>query len=164
VLALWRDPAAVAAHFAVSARWSYPFLVLWPLGFLPLLAPRALLPALPYLVINLISTFPTTVEMYSHYLTPAVPTLVAATFHGLSRLQQITRSRHVAPTALSALLALAALANWRLGALPWSVTFPHRAFHADARSSQAARTVSHIPEGASVQAPDPLLAHLHARR
>jgi uncharacterized membrane protein len=162
--ALVREPSLVAAHFAEPARWRYPFLVLWPLGFLPVLAPRWLLPAAPFLAINLISAFPTTTQMYSHYLTPAVPTLVAAALQGLEWLRTRYPTQAVAAAGLAALLGLGALASWQLSALPWSRVFPSEAFRVDARSAEAARIVAQIPESASVQAPDPLLPHLSARR
>lgn len=162
--ALVREPGLVVAHFAEPARLSYPLLILWPLGFLPLLAPLQLLPALPYVAINLISTFPTTTEMHSHYLTPAVPPLVAAAFYGLRRLRSWIQVRGFSGYALYGLCALVGLANWQLGALPWSREFPADAFRVDAQTLQARRTVALIPDDSSVQAPDPLLPHLYARR
>ena len=163
VRALWNEPSLVLSHFAEPARWRYPLMVLWPLGFLPLCSPLLLLPALPFIAINLISTFPTSTEMYSHYLTPAVPTLVAAAFQGLAHLQHRLAIPGGSSAALSALLGLGALASWQMSALPWAKTFPEAAFRVDARTSEAARVVAEIPDGASVQAPDPLLPHLSTR-
>jgi uncharacterized membrane protein len=168
--ALLHEPSLVAAHFSHAARWQYPFLILWPLGLLPLCSPLWLLPAAPFVLINMISVFPTSIEMYSHYLTPAVPSLVAATFDGLARLSRLWRThgwlgpQPIASLGLSGLLVLSALANWQLAALPWSKAFPRTALRVDARSYEAARIVAQIPEGASVQAPDPLLPHLVTRR
>jgi len=164
VRALWNDPALVLSHFAEPARWRYPLLILWPLGFLPLCSPLLLLPALPFLAINLISTFPTSTEMYSHYLTPAVPTLVAAAFQGLAHVHRWLATPPMSSVALSGLLGLGALANWQMSALPWAKTFPDSAFQVDARTYEADRILRQIPPDASVQAPDPLLPHLATRR
>lgn len=164
VRALFLEPSLVAAHFAEPQRLRYLLLILWPLGLLPLAAPLWLLPAAPFIAINLISVFPTSVEMYSHYLTPAVPTLVAASFIGLARVQRALPQQPVASVALCGLLGLVAVANWQLAAFPWSKTFPRDAFRVDTRAYEAARIVAQIPDGASVQAPDALLPHLIARR
>jgi uncharacterized membrane protein len=163
-VALFQKPQLVLDHLLEPRRLSYLPRVLWPLCLLPLLSVRWLLPALPFIAINLISTFPTTLELYSHYLTPAVPTLIVAALDGLRNLRtRLNRLGEYAPVGLSALLACGLLANVQSGGLPWSASFDRSAFSADALSAQAARVVAAIPEQASVQAPDPLLAHLSAR-
>jgi uncharacterized membrane protein len=162
--ALLTEPQLVAAHFAAPARLWYPLSILWPLGLLPLLGARFLLPALPFIAINMISVFPTSTQMYSHYLTPAVPSLVAAAFEGLAQLRRRLNAPRVPAFALSALLGLGAVANWQLAALPWSRGFPRAALRVEDRSYEAARILAQIPDGASVQAPDALLPHLSTRR
>jgi hypothetical protein len=165
VRALSDGPARVwSNHFAEPARLRYLLLILWPLGFLPLCSPLLLLPALPILAINLISTSPASVEMQSHDLTPAVPTLVAAAFQGLAHVHRWLSTPPMSSVALAGLLGLAGLANWQMSALPWARTFPHAAFQHDARSNEATRIVHQIPMAASVQAPDALLPHLSTRR
>jgi hypothetical protein len=124
---------------------------------------RWLLPALPFIAINLISTFPTTLELYSHYLTPAVPSLIVAALEGLSGLRARPQLADKLPYGLAALLACGLLANVQSGGLPWSNTFERAAFSPDVQSAEAARVVDVIPAAASVQAPDPLLSHLIAR-
>lgn len=151
-------PAAVLEHFSAPARLSYLPRVLLPLALLPLLRPRLLLPALPTLALNLLSSFPTTTELYSHYLCPALPALVYAALdaaHGL-------RGR-LGAAALAPPLASVAIASALLGGLPWSRDFPAADFTADARTRARREVLRHIPAGASVQAPDPLLPHLAER-
>lgn len=146
------DPAAVLAHLAAPVRWSYPLRVLAPLALLPLLGWRWLLPAAPLLAINLLSHFPTTTNLDSHYLTPALPFLVAAALAGLSRL------RRRGP----ALVALAACLGITLGTQGVAPDSPD--FRWDARSAASARVVAAIGEAPrSLQAPDPLLPHLAER-
>lgn len=163
VSTLLHDPAIVRDHFFAPAKFWYVPKLLLPLALLPLLAPRWLLFALPFLAINSISSFPTTVEFYSHYLTPAVPALVAGAIAGLSNLITRARQPRIAQAAPALLLACLAIASWRNGGLPWSRDFDGAAFVADANTGEAARTVAAISALGSVQAPDPLLPHLAER-
>jgi uncharacterized membrane protein len=163
VRALFTQPRLVRDHVFELRRVLYLPNLLLPLAFLPLLAPRWLLPTLPFLAINLISTFPTTLELYSHYLTPAVPMLVVAAIDGLAALSARRPGRRVALGGLVLMLGLSLLSNVRSGGLPWSREYDAGAFTVDARSKQAARIIEAIPSTASVQAPDPLLPHLAER-
>jgi hypothetical protein len=110
-----------------------------------------------------VSVFPTTVEMYSHYLTPAVPALIVSALEGLAWLSARVHWRPLPAFGHASLLLFALVANWQSGGLPWSRTFDAQAFRMDASSRQAARVVQAIPEDASVQAPDALLPHVIAR-
>ena len=154
--ALFTEPAKVFAHFGVRERMLYLPRVLAPLSFFPLRSPRLLLPALPYLALNLVSAFPTADEQYSHYLTPAVPALLVAGIVGAAEV----RARFVRATALIALC----IAHYALGGSPLSRDFDRAAFREDEATRAARRVLAQIPEHASVQAPDPLLPHLAERR
>lgn len=131
--------------------------VLAPLAFLPLLAPRLALPALPVLAIAFFSRFPTTVELYSHYLTLAIPPLVAAALVGASVVRGWLPKR-LGPLAPAA-LAATAIAGWVLvGQSPIA-----KAFRADEDTVARRIILESIPDGASVQAPGPFLPHLVER-
>lgn len=152
-------PGRVIEHFAAPERLSYLPRVLAPLLLLPLAAPGYLAVALPPIALNLLSQFPDSSELSSHYLTTAVPALVMAAMAGLHRIA--ARARRLAPLALvPPALAASALA----GGLPWSRDFEAAAFRADAATRARSAVLARIPEGASVQAPDPLLPHLAERR
>ncbi len=155
VLARWlSEPGVLLGHLAEGKKVTYLARVLMPLALLPpLLGARTLLPALPILAINLASAFPTTANLDSHYLSPALPFLVAAAIHGLAR----TRPSHRRGFAF-AILACAALAYASLGRLP-----NDPAFFSDARTEAARVALDAIPADVSVQAPDPLLPHLAER-
>jgi uncharacterized membrane protein len=161
--ALFDSPWLVIEHLSAPKRLMYLPLILWPLGFLPLFAPRYWLPLLPFIAINLISTFPTTVELYSHYLTLAVPTLVVAALEALKKLTERAQSRRAAVVGLVGMLAIGFAADIKAGGYPWSVSFERAAFVPDEQSAQAERIVAAIRADASVQAPDALLPHLIAR-
>jgi uncharacterized membrane protein len=164
VHALLTRPGDVFAHLAAPERVRYLPMVLAPFAFLPLLGPRALWVALPSLAINLASVFPTTTRIDSHYLTPAVPALAVAAIHGLRALAQRAQvGPSVAPLAY-ATLTVALLAHAIAGGAPWSLDFIARDFVPDARTRAAQSMLVSIPDGGSVQAPDPLLPHLAERR
>jgi uncharacterized membrane protein len=161
--ALIHDPALVRDHFLQPAKlWYLPKLLL-PVALLPLLAPRWLLFGVPFLAINLISSFPTTPEFYSHYLTPAVPAIVIAAIDGLSVLVKFFETQRVRHVAFATLFACLSFASWRNGGLPWSRDFDATAFVPDAFTAEARRTVAAIAPLGSVQAPDALLPHLAER-
>jgi uncharacterized membrane protein len=150
---LVNDPAKVLAHF--RARLGYVPRVLAPLSFFSLRAPRLLLPALPYLALNMLSAFPTADEQYSHYLTPALPALLVSGLVGVSEV----RAKFPRMTWFAAL----AIAHFAFGGSPLSRDFDRSAFLADDATLAGRRVLARIPEGASVQAPDALLPHLAER-
>ncbi len=160
---LAHDPARVWAHFAKPERLLYLPHLLAPLCFFALRAPRLLLPALPYVALNLLSEFPTTLEQYSHYLSPAVPAIVVASVVGFALI--VRDMGRWARALLGAVWGLAlAVASYRFGGLPWSRDFDAPAFRADAATDAARAVLARIPAGASVQAPDALLPHLVERK
>lgn len=150
---LFRDPDRVVSHF--RERLSYLPRVLAPLSFFSLRAPRLLLPALPYLALNLLSGFPTADEQYSHYLTPAVPALLVSGVVGVTAVNK----------SFLRLLWFATLgiAHHAFGGSPLSRDFERTAFFADARTAAARQVLARIPRDASVQAPEALLPHLAER-
>ncbi len=151
---LFREPARVVDHFVAFERASYLPRVLLPLAFLSLRAPWLLLPALPTLAMCLLSAFPTAQQQYSHYLSPALPALIAAAIAGAC-----ASPRFVQGVFFATLLG----GHFLWGGLPLSRDFDRTAFVADANSAAAERVLAQIPEQRSVQAPDPLLPHLVER-
>ena len=90
-------PAGVSAF---ESRYDSPTLdgrdlrylaaLLLPLGLLPLAAPLALLPALPELGLNLLSSTITQTSVKTHYAATAIPALLAATVYGVARVGERT--------------------------------------------------------------------------
>jgi len=175
---LLAHPAALFAHLTAPSRLLYALTVLAPVGLvLPLLAPRWLLPALPVLAVNLVSHFPTTLDLPSHYLTPALPFVLAAAIEGASRLVLRLRETRRAPLMSAAVLVPALIAHVIAGGTPLSRDFPVSAFVRDTFTRDAAQIVAQIEaldrvaiDGApgaapsSVQGPDALLPHLAERK
>jgi uncharacterized membrane protein len=162
---LLHDPMRVWQHFSAIERVRYPLLVLLPLGLLPLCAPRWLLVALPPLALNLLSQFPTSSGLYSHYLTPAVPALVFGAIDGLSVLGARADALGTRARAFGAigLVLASATGSVLAGGLPWSRDFPRADFRTDAATASGRQVLALIAPNNSVQAPDPLLPHLAER-
>jgi len=138
-----------------------------PLAALSLLSPLALLPALPQLALNLLSTTPTQTSIHFHYTATIIPPLFLAAVLGAGRLGRSGRVRHGSLATL--LLAATLVANYRLGAIPlWQHLPGGESLQADAsRVSQhdriADRALELVPAHAAVSSTNSLGAHLSAR-
>ncbi len=155
-------PGALLAHLAAPQRLAYLPTILAPLAFLPLAAPELLLVASPILGVALLSAFPTTTHLDSHYLTPALPMLAAGACVGLARLSE--RWPRLAATRTLGVLAVPLFAAHLVaGGTPMARGFDAGAYAPDANAAVAAEIVALVGPSASVQAPDALLAHFAAR-
>jgi uncharacterized membrane protein len=135
-----------------------------PLAGLCLLAPLALVAALPELALNLLSAAPTQTSIRFHYTAGLIPPLVVAAVLGAKRL-----TRWTMPVAFLVVLT-ALLASYRLGPIPgWRHVPGGERFQATAarvteHDRIAARALELIPKSAVVSATNTLGAHLSARR
>ncbi len=137
-------------HFSTTRRLAWIPLTLAPVAFVSLFAPKWLLATLPVFGVTLLSAFPTTTDLDVHYLTPAVPVIVAAAVAGMRSLPALVRPL-VGAVSFSALLLVG------FGMLDGD------AFKEDARTFDARAAVAHVDDGASVMAPYPLMPHLAER-
>jgi len=142
--------------------------LLLPLALLFLAAPLALVAAVPELALNLLSSTPTQTSIHHHYTSGLIPPLVVASILGAARLARGSRGRGVA--LATAAVAVALVANFRLGAIPlWRAlpggqTYQAYASHVSTHDRIAGRALRLIPDGAVVSASNNLGAHLSARR
>lgn len=135
---------------ALGARdLGYALALLLPLALVPLAAPLALLPALPELGLNVLSSTVTQTSVRTHYAAVTVPALVAAAVYGSARLG--------ARTAY-AVLGAAAAGCVLLGPLG------RVELRADAHDAAARRALALVPDDVAVSATNTLGAHLSARR
>ncbi len=156
IVGLVTNPAALATHLSTSDRLLYLPIVVAPFALLPFLSPSCFLLAAPVLGVALLSDFPTTTCLDSHYLTPALPLLVRGAVHGALRLPD--------PRAGAFGILTAAIVTHAVGgATPVSARFDGGAFTNDARSAGMREMCEAVPPLASVQAPDAMLAHLAER-
>ena len=155
-------PSALFVHLVQAPRLAYVPKVLLPLAFLPLARSRWLLPTVPIIAMNLLSAWPTTTDLDVHYLTPALPFLVAGALDGAGRLSR--RAAHL-PRHLTLLLAVVPpiVGHLIAGGSPLSLDFDARAFTRDANYDAARAIVERVGPDASVQAPYRFLAHFASR-
>ena len=162
------DPTHVLGH-AFSARdLHYLGQLLVPLGGLFMLAPVALIAAVPELGLNLLSKTPTQSSIHFHYTAGLIPPLVVATVLGAGALAR--RLPRVLPWLGPGAVVLAVAANFHLGAIPaWGFlpggeNFQWRAHEITAHDRAAAQAVRLVPAGVVVTANNWLGAHVSARR
>jgi uncharacterized membrane protein len=145
--------------------------LLAPTGFLGLLAPWALLPALPVLAANFLSESAWQQSIHAHYMAPVIPFVWIAAVEGLAWLsRRIARTHPLAhyarPGVLSFfVLAYTGLVSWALSPFP-----PGRAFQlADLYQPSVYEqdldaVLAQVPPGATVCAQSDLHPHLSQRR
>jgi uncharacterized membrane protein len=142
--------------------------LLVPLLALFALAPVALLAALPELALNVLSGNPYQRSIHFHYTAGLIAPLFVASVLGAAAL--VRRRPKLAAVVGPAVLAMAVLSNYWLGALPFWAGFPggsdyqQHAARVTAHDRIAARAAALVPDGAVVSAGNALGAHLSARR
>ncbi|MBI3637659.1 MAG: DUF2079 domain-containing protein [Candidatus Rokubacteria bacterium] len=158
VLRPWRWIAIVLT----PAKLVYLVLLLAPLAFLPLLAPRALLAAVPGLAINLLSLDPKLFNSRAQYQAFILPFLFLAAVEGWARLRarqpQVEAPRGLPATVVTAAFLLSIALTSRtvndLGVRFWRLEAPQRAAYA---------LLAKIPPDAAVSANERLVPHLATR-
>ena len=140
----------------------YLALLLLPFGFVPLLAPRAMLVALPMILLNLLSQHAPMRSFGFHYEALVLPGLFLAFVHGLRRLDGwLPRGRLGVWRALVAagLLLCAGAALWVFqarGSVQWPRSDP-------ALVADAEQVLALVPPAVGVAAPRLLQPHLADR-
>jgi uncharacterized membrane protein len=151
VLRPWRW---VGVAFA-PGKLLYLLVMLLPLGFLPLLAPRALAAAAPALALNLLSIDPVLANFRSQYQAFVLPFLMLAAVDGYARIREWPRAQALVGLGLFASVLLTARTANDLMVTRWRLDAGQRAAHALMRR---------IPGDAPVSANERLAPHLATRR
>ncbi|MER5738188.1 MULTISPECIES: DUF2079 domain-containing protein [unclassified Streptomyces] len=151
----------IAADALTSGdRWEMVLYLFAITGFLALRSPLVLL-VLPTLGWRFVSQDANHWGMHWHYSAVLMPVVFLALVDGVRAVRTSPRAWLAAygkvAVAVSTAVALALAANLPLRELLRSETYAH-----DARAEQARAAVAAVPEGASVEADVPLLAHLTA--
>jgi uncharacterized membrane protein len=160
------DPAKIVTTAVTGRGLGYLARLVLPLGLLVVLAPLALIAALPELAVNLLSAATTQTSIRFHYTAGLIPVLMAAAIFGAARLR---RARPGVPVATAALV-ICLVSGYLLGPIPVWRYFPggeqHQAHAAEVSEHDriATRALKLIPPNAVVSATNSLGAHLSARR
>jgi uncharacterized membrane protein len=155
---LFTDPGRILSVAFDERGAEYLAQLVLPLAALPLLAPAALVVAVPELAINLLSSTLTQTSIHFHYTAGVVPGLFAAAILGASRLTR--RYSGLAVPVGAVVVATAGVASLWLGPVPDRVDDYGRTEHDRA----AAEALKLIPSGEPVSATNTLGAHLSERR
>jgi uncharacterized membrane protein len=137
--------------------------LLVPLALLPLGAPLALLPALPEVGLNLLSSTRTQTSIHFHYTAAEIPALFAAAIFAAKRFAP-------RPALGTALVTLVLASNYALGAIPVWSAFPAgedlqaHAWRVSDHDRVATRALRLLPDDAVVSTSNSLGAHVSARR
>ncbi|MBW2461473.1 MAG: DUF2079 domain-containing protein [Deltaproteobacteria bacterium] len=152
-------PVQLIEHLADPARLAYLPRLLAPVAFLAVLAPRWLIPVLPIVGINLVSDWPTTTDLDSHYQTVLLPFLIVAALDGGSHLAPRVSGGQVGALLSGALV----LSHLIAGGSPVAMDYDAAMFQDDARSRAARRVLAVLPDDAAVQLPYALMPHVAER-
>jgi uncharacterized membrane protein len=157
------DPWRIVTTAFTGRGLTYLAQLLLPLAGLVVLAPLALIAAIPELAVNLLSAATTQTSIHFHYTAGLIPVLLAAAVFGAKRIPP-----RVPVATLVVVVALAA--NYLLGPMPLWRYFPGgeqlqaHAAEVSEHDRIAAQALRLIPSHAVVSATNSLGAHLSARR
>ena len=147
------------------------FDLLAPPAFLGLLAPWALVPALPMLAINLLSESTWQQSIHAHYMAPVIPFVWIAAVEGVAWLSRHTgRVRQLChytrPAVLASfVLASTVLISWAFSPFPPGRRFQLANLYQPSRYERDLRAVlAQVPADATVCAQSDLHPHLSQRR
>jgi uncharacterized membrane protein len=148
------DPLTVLDALTESGDLLYLLALGLPLAGLFLLAPLTLIPALPELAANLLSSVSTQTSIEFHYTAPIAPFLVAGAVLGAARFVRCMEAAVV-------LLAASVIGAIAIGPLGAGELAPDRR---SAHDQTAERALALIPPDAAVSSTNGLGAHLSERR
>ncbi len=168
VRTLFTHPLRVLENAFSRDHLDYLGHLLVPLGFLFLLSPVLLLAVLPEASLNVLSKNPYQGSVHFHYTAGLIAPLFVASVLGAAAI--VRRRPRLGPAIGPAVVVLAILSNYWLGAIPvWAALpggndFQRNATHVTAHDRITARAVATVPRDAVVSATNALGAHLSARR
>jgi uncharacterized membrane protein len=157
VAGLLLHPFRALGTLASADRVVYLAALLAPLAFLPLLAARDLIGALPALAQNLLSSDPILYHHRTQYQSFVLPFLMAAAIGGYGRLARRTPGRWPVAVLVVAALASLALASRTMNNLSLPRWWP------GPEQRAAYRVMSQVPPEATLSAQDPYVPHLSLR-
>ncbi len=159
---VFTDPGAIVSALTSGADVAYLLLLAAPLAGAFLFSPALAAVALPQLLANGLSDWPTTTDPRHHYIAGVIPFLFAGAVFGLARLPAARRTR-----AAAAIFVLSVISMLVLGPTPISPGRASIGFQATLPRAHVVAlrsAVSLVPEDAPVTATNRAGSQLSARR
>lgn len=150
-----------ALTFDGAAKLLYITFLLLPALFLPLLSLRELIPAFPYLLISLFSSYRLYYSLEGHYAAFVAPFIFLGFLHGLMRLQRKPRLK-ISVLKLAKLALLVTVTS--LVILLPLIYSQYQVFNVDEENNDVIRSfISRIPQNASVLTQSNIFPHVSSR-
>jgi hypothetical protein len=156
---LLTEPAFLWGRYNQSQKWLAAVRTLWPLAFVPLLAPDLFALTLPVYAYLLLSNKASVSQLQFWYVTPLLPLLCIATATAIAR-APVMRARMF----MGALMAASVFAWGSIGVGPLAANYEPARFALTERTQCGQRLLSLIPPDASISAQDNLMPQLSHRR
>ncbi|MBN2169054.1 MAG: DUF2079 domain-containing protein [Actinobacteria bacterium] len=152
---------------ATRENLRYLFDLFIPVGFLCFLAPEYLLPAVPALLVNLISDFQPQHTIFYQYTAAIIPFIFIALVFSLKRIKSWLRGavhpKLVMGTLAMVILACSVAGNFYFSPSPLSEEWNALKYGSDTHTRALAEATGEIPEDASVSSQVYVLPHLSER-
>ncbi|MEM3696135.1 MAG: DUF2079 domain-containing protein [Candidatus Bathyarchaeia archaeon] len=140
---------------------SYLSIVFLPTLFLPFLGVQGLIPAIPYLCISLLSSYPLYYSVEGHYGAFMVPFIFLALIHGIYRLQKNNRYQTFVLKIVKITFLICVISLATFLPLMYSKFEIFQVFHE--HGTVVYKFISSIPQNASVLTQSNLFPHLSNR-
>jgi uncharacterized membrane protein len=147
--------------FDWATKLLYITFLLLPVLFLPLLGLQGLIPAIPYLLISLFSSYHLYYSLEGHYAAFVAPFIFLGFLHGLMRLQRKPRLK-ISVLKLAKLALLVTVTS--LVILLPLIYSQYQVFSVDEENNNVIRSfISRIPQNASVLTQSNIFPHVSSR-
>jgi uncharacterized membrane protein len=156
---LLTNPVFLWERYNQPQKWWAVARTLWPLAFLPLLAPDLFALTLPVYAYLLLSNKASVSQLQVWYVTPLLPLLFMATAMALAR-----AAERWARLWVGVLVVMSMWVYVSVGVGPLSFNYEPARFAVTERTQCGQRLLSLIPSDVSISAQDNLMPHLSHRR
>ncbi len=159
---VFTDPGAIVTALTSSSDLYYLLSLSAPLAGLFLLAPALAVVALPQLLVNSLSDWPTTTDARHHYSAAVIPFLIAASVLALGRVSTARRAGIAAAIAILSVSTSFIVGPWPDA--PGSRAIAMHAALPEMHVRALAGAVANVPDGDPVSATNTVGSHLAERR